>query len=565
MRQVAHLLRADLRRHRWLLAAWVAVVAGSALFQAVKPTLDLQGRLQAPVDLLGGLLWLTRALLGALIVALVIQTHSLVGTTPFWMTRPIRPGALLASKAALLVTALAILPLLASAAVMAAYHVPVGPMLGVLTQDGLEACLWLVVLAAVAAVTPTLARFALVIGGLLLGLVGALVVVTAMLASRDDFEMYALAQEASDPAAGLALNVLLIASGLVLLVMQYRTRVRVRAVAVGLACAGVSVLAIEGWPWSLLTPPAEVPSWAASASRPRLVAGEGAPSVPDHAAGRAGRRWRQARAPLYLDGVPAGWTVQARLLESRLSVPGGGELVTSPRDALMSPAVNTLPLDSGRDNAVRRATRHVLEVERLADGGPPRGESALVLSVPEDEYRRVAPAVGHYRGRFEIVATRHLVEGRLPLRVGAWHQHGAHRVVIDAIDMVPGGVIIALRRSDAWSAFDRRQRNWPLYYLRNRADGAAMGGWAYEYGAGAVGLGALHFGTAGAGGTGGFFAQRVSVSFPPANAVLHGDPVPIDAGWLAGAELVIVNTEVAAPVERRIEIDPFTLGLPEKP
>ena len=63
-------------------------------------------------------------------VPLVVQADPLVGTDAFWMTRPIPWRALLAAKVIPLWVFIAAVPVVAEAAAMVAYHVPIWPWCG---------------------------------------------------------------------------------------------------------------------------------------------------------------------------------------------------------------------------------------------------------------------------------------------------------------------------------------------------------------------------------------------------------------------------------------------------
>ena len=86
-----HMVRGDLRRHRGMLGLWLLLSAGTAGVEGAAPYLVLDPE---PASLLG---FATVALnLAALVVAvvlapIVIQSDAFVGSTAFWMTRPIAP------------------------------------------------------------------------------------------------------------------------------------------------------------------------------------------------------------------------------------------------------------------------------------------------------------------------------------------------------------------------------------------------------------------------------------------------------------------------------------------
>jgi len=187
MTLVAHLVRADVRRFRLLLAAWVLVEIADTVFTGVQPLLTGDSRASMTIGLLAMVLFFTRWLGMIVIVALVVQTHPLVGSDAFWMTRPIPPRALFASKVLSLATTFLAVPALCVVVLMAAFRVPVEQIVLVAIQTILFQSLWVAIVMALSAMTRNLARFVLVAGALLvslmalgigfpIGIVGSLVV-----------------------------------------------------------------------------------------------------------------------------------------------------------------------------------------------------------------------------------------------------------------------------------------------------------------------------------------------------------------------------------------------------
>lgn len=101
MSLVMHIVGKDLRRLRWYLAGPVAF---TAMKLAIGFSLLFTGGFRffglADQDLKGTLTILTVAeqFLVFVVTAMLVQGDSLVGTTPFWITRPISGGRLLAAK-----------------------------------------------------------------------------------------------------------------------------------------------------------------------------------------------------------------------------------------------------------------------------------------------------------------------------------------------------------------------------------------------------------------------------------------------------------------------------------
>src|SRR5688572_13798244 len=181
MKLVGHLVRADLRRFRLLLAGWVLIEVLDTIFTGVQPFLTGDPRTSTAIGLLAMVLFFTRWLGMIVIVPLVVQTHPLVGSDAFWMTRPIPWRALFASKVVLLGATLVAVPALCELVLMLASRVPAAEVPYVTLQTVLFQSLWLFVVMALSTTTRNLSRFALAAGSVLVAFVLLINVVIAVL------------------------------------------------------------------------------------------------------------------------------------------------------------------------------------------------------------------------------------------------------------------------------------------------------------------------------------------------------------------------------------------------
>ena len=255
---LTHLIAADVRHHRLLLAAWLVIVAATATVDGARPMLT-DGALVRTVGVLGSLLSLTQTLLLLVLIPSVVQTHPLVGSNAFWMTRPIPPDILLVSKIVLLGAATVALPTVVESVLMAVYHVSGAQIVSVAAQTALHQTFWMILLMTAAALTPNLMRFALVCGGALVALALFLAVTVAMFMTRmNDLPLAAGGGGGGgtdEPTAGFVLNVLVVVVGLATLVVQFRSRSRLRSVPVA-ATGLLLAFAIESmWPWPVTREP----------------------------------------------------------------------------------------------------------------------------------------------------------------------------------------------------------------------------------------------------------------------------------------------------------------------
>jgi len=173
---ILHLVRKDFRRVRVLLGIWCPILILSVVLDAkIELYLDGRGPAQevgtpssdefdlAVFVLVGLLVVFFDLLMRAAIVSKLVHDDATVGSTAFWLSRPITGGTLLASKATLL--ALSMIP-----ADIAVQMVTSSQLTGSLSSS--EFFLMPVVATAVfmmlAVLTPSLARMA-VLGGIIAG------------------------------------------------------------------------------------------------------------------------------------------------------------------------------------------------------------------------------------------------------------------------------------------------------------------------------------------------------------------------------------------------------------
>ena len=88
MTLILHLIRWDIRRFQILLPVWLLLVAASAALEGAWPAMAVAMAARQTVGITGNLLAVAEVLFSVVFIALVVQEHPLVGTTAFWMTRP---------------------------------------------------------------------------------------------------------------------------------------------------------------------------------------------------------------------------------------------------------------------------------------------------------------------------------------------------------------------------------------------------------------------------------------------------------------------------------------------
>jgi hypothetical protein len=561
MKLVAHLVRADVRRFRLLLAGWLLIEILNTVLTGLGPVLVSDRPPMAGVALLGTVLFLTRWLGMIVIVALVVQTHPLVGSDAFWLTRPIPPRALLTSKVLLLGTTFIVAPVLCEMLLMAVFRVPPVEIGLVALQTTLFQSLWLSTVMALAAVTRTLAGFVLVVGGVLLSLI-LLISIGIAMAVRNIPDGPQLNEVTSRPVpdstAAVVMLLLLMTAMVVPLVIQYLTRsTRVSASAGAVGLAAVILVSLT---WLPPERPLPVPAWATSESALRLMAvsprGEFRPL--ERSQWNSSDAWQSGAARLRLTGIEPGWLATLRLAVSTVQFGDGATLTTAGNGHSA-----TVPFETADEPPARVVMRHVLGVERVWAWShhPSIAEAVPAIVLTEAEFRKYSAASGTYRGRFLVDLDHVEIAATLPLQRGAEYRDRQLRLSIDRVIWQTQVTTTRVRLITTASMLHSRALPQLSFYLRNRDAAEAVAGAPH---------GSMHtsaafampmlFGVSGFGTErgSGFSATSQRLRFP-GGSTLTQDPIAITSDWLSRAELVVVRTVAAGSVTRTVEIPGFEI------
>ncbi len=558
MTLLRHLIAADLRRFGRLIAAWIALVAAGVVAYAWLPLIAGTER-AAVLSLTAAILWLARQIYELVLVAQIVHAHPAVGSTAFWMTRPIPPRMLAASKAVLIGAVFVGAPVAGDTMLGIAYSVPPGDMLMSALQVALVNAVWVALCLGVAVLTRGLAQFAVVCGVAVGGLVLAPFVIELAVSTSRLGGTGPRHDVASSPVLPVLAALVILAFLVAIPFIQYTRRRRSQAVAVGAggACLALALAWVPAPP--ILVRPTPPPEWAQQA-RLELASGASAPYtaapyvrlVETESLGR--EFWHVVKADVRLPSLPPGWVASASLEEATVQSARGfveshGQL--SPAGAAL------LPPGDDREPPKRLALRTALDVDRLL-GSQDGLQSATVFLVPGASVPQPASFGGRYHGRFRVVPTHLEAAGVLPLVVGSTFQDGAFRAVVR--DLTHDALLpIRLQLSGTTTLLPGRARPRYEFYLRNRSRREAVTGAAFhgQYLPVLPGVSMLA-GIAG-------LAPGVWTAASVRN--YGGDPGLLrlrpDAGlsreWLDGAELVVVRETTGGTFDATLDIDRFTI------
>ncbi len=524
MSQALHIFRKDLRRGWPLLALWAALLLGWLALSWADP-LEADELVQ-PINLS-----LLVVLAGLVAVSLIVHEEPLVGARAFWMSRPIRPAALFAAKAAFVFVFLALPPALCQLAVLLRFKAPLEQVGAGLFEVTL---VWMALLSAgfaVATLTPSTPAYVLTLLGVWVAFAFVMEVVRALVptspASVEDLFWRTLAGGAAAVPLGMAVAL-----------HQYRTRRTRRSMALGalaIVAAGAVPLLISG------------------AAIQRAIEGEASiePLRVELTPGPGAERFSARDAGSYSRGHVELWAIA-----NPLGLPAGSELeLVDLRGRIEWDNRAPTPFTSPSSWFSRRGIRVAAGGRQWLGGrGPLRFGQPLELSGS----RELGAFLG-LRGRVSARNSARLwtldAAGRAPLAAGGRAAGPGWAVVVEDVHRDDERLRVEIRR--------RRVRTsiWPAEspeaVLVNVARGQMIASRAQRWRDG-FDLGRLFGGP----------RVRVDVAFAEFPLVFRSfdaQPSLVGDDWLSGAELLFLDYEPSGRVWAQIEIPDLRLEPSRRP
>ena len=558
MTHVLHIVKKDVRRLRWATAAWVAVtVAGLALKTAGAELSFGSMRLRLAVGNISDVLPFVDVLLLALVVSGLVHDEPLVGADAFWLTRPIGWSRLLAAKLLFAAVFLVALPAAGESMVIAAISGDLRVTWLAAVAYAFRQAVWVSSLLAVAAVTPSIGRFLLTLaGGVAAVTAVALALVTVRLVFTSIDEAGHVEPILVDGTSGVVATLLITCAAVLVLAYQYGRRRTERAVAIGVAAIVAAVVIASYWPWRFARPAEPDPgAWAhdASLSPARLDAGVAPQTSTAFATNRSVSR-KHVAAPLRLTGVPPAYSSHSIGTTTRVEFSDGTRLESA---QAFASAVQLPAPESARVARLQSAfgNTQLLTSEGALSAWP------VLLTVTDQEYERYGRVPGRLTAMVQFSMFRSRLMGAIPL--------AEHASLLDGPLFEVRRLI---RRSDGCTVLVRRIRAVPLsgpsvptqydFVLRNAALREAVLGERQPFsGSERFALPWLSGGIWVGGESRGFGVEidDAVVEFPGRVRGRAAATSPIDAAWLDGADLAVVETEYAGRVTRTLTVDGFTM------
>ena len=451
-----HQLKKDLLRTRLLIGLWLAfsLLRFALAAVSVKPD-DMAWH--TAITLLSPLSILVTSLLVMILMPMLIQQEPLVGTTAFWLTRPLSRRLLLTEKS-LFLLGLILVPLFIQSAVFLAAGVTWRDTVAAMPEFVLSQASWFLTIAMIAVLTPGFGRFiigcAIYFGVSLLGLYvfsilgifsGRLFnVLPSLTASR-----------------GLVSSLLLIGFGVAAVISQYFWRRYGVTLALAIFALVTSTIAGQFWPWNFLKPApllAHDPVFSPAAIRLVLT---GHTTANDQATLRGGEPDKQIAGPVATPGLDPGYVLRVEKCDADLRTAGA----------------ERIPLAAG-NNVVFSFSQPGGEEMEAALGGVPiiNAQSSGTsfwnfFTVSSATFHRYGSVPVKLSAQFHLLASKYVIATELPVQKGAHIENGSRRERITGVLYQDGGVTLQIETQDVRLVYALRADQDTTY---NTANGQAV-------------------------------------------------------------------------------------------
>jgi hypothetical protein len=543
MSTVLHFIKKDLRHALWLFAIWLLlfVTEGILTLTAHAPVIDhnFSGRWLPPLVTLF-LFPLLHILVLGVLVPQIIQEDALVGSTAFWLTRPVGRGTLFLAKISVL-GLVVLIPIVVNVATLAAVGLSPGELGLAAAEILLKQLVWVAIIAVIAALTPNFFKFSVVT--VLVAIVMGIILPNIPTTARGGaFDADALAHSRA-----IIKSTLLIAGGILILAHQYLTRQTRRSFVLATCLAGACILAGVFWPWSFVRDQ-PLRSSTANFDPAKVTLGIDVVqlnSPPINAF--IGSIGKNVDGSYWLKGASTELLAQVRSINPRLNTIDGTDVKTlgaistggliqfgPPATSAIMAALDGIPVHDGQR------------------GGP----MVTLATVDNATFSRYQNSPVKLDDDVDLVVSRYVVAAELPLALGSHCDCGHVRVKIN--DLVPraDGIKIVVVESAANLFFghspnfygqstDPRLQGDPIYVLvnRGRKEAALINSMLTRASVRDLRLGGL------------LVQQSIELPFSGSLSVMDGQ-------WLAGATLVRLERAPIAEFRKTFEVELPKLGEP---
>ncbi len=455
MNFIPYLFKKDLLRSKILLLVWfLLILAQSALsiggINLAAEFLEFQMFLPLLTKLFSAL----QGLMIIVIVPLIMQDDSLVGTTSFWLTRPISRKGLLITKLCLILTLLVALPLIAEMIVLAANGTITHHIMLAIPEILLEKLTFIIPFLILAAVTPKFSKYALV--GIIVFavlMVFGIVSFVAMMflpISKNIFYNFDMFKNPSlEASCGVAEDIYVIVIGFILVIHQFLSRYTARTVRWFIVGYLIMIIFSRAWNWDFLKETSGVKSSVNIAENISIGFNTDNIIVSDEFRFRKkDAREKSIRAKQTIMGLLNDqFAILKELDKVKMKYPDGkiveSKYVSTRKKETISYGKFMAPLQA--------ALGDVKLLNPFKEASAP----IEVFTIEEADFNYYKNESGTYLAHAEFDIFKYKISSHVPLKQGARNLFGSEQIIIYDILERPNGVTIIIAEKKANLLFDR--------------------------------------------------------------------------------------------------------------
>lgn len=566
MKFIPYLFKKDLIRLKYLLLVWLLLIlAQSALGIGGHNLAAEYLEFQMFLPLLTKLISFLQGLMIIVIVPLIIQDDSIVGTTAFWFTRPISRKGLLFTKSGLVLILLALPPLIAEIFVLAAHGATIYHLLLAVPEILIEKLAFIVPFVILAALTPKFSRYALV--GIIVFAVLTVLAITSSVITiflpnlRKYLYNVALFKNPSlEASIDVAKDIYVILIGSILITHQFLARYTAKTIRWLVVAFLIMICLTRIWNWDFLKEVSKTKSLATISDSlsvefdtQYLIASD------ERRIRKKDVRGKSISIKQTVKGLPVGQFAILREMEDvQIEYPDG--------TILKSKYVSTRKRETASAEKFRLPIQAALgDVKLLLFPSISREafSGTEIFSLDESDFYQFKNKTGTYSAHADFDIYEYEIVLELPLKQGAKDTFGSEQVVIYDVLERPNTISIIVGEKKTYLLFDRSVKkksrhdmaqdifseynNVYLIANKNRREAflAKEGGNLYANATAAFGPTRL---------------ETIAKQFDFTNLNDRSELLPkIDKEWLADAELVRIDAVKVGTAKINFTVEGFSL------
>ncbi len=465
MKFLPYLLKKDLIRLKYLLLVWLLLIlAQSALGIGGHNLAAEYLEFQMLLPLLAKLISFLQGLMVIVIVPLIIQDDSIVGTTAFWFTRPIPRKGLLFTKSCLVLILLAIPPLIAEIFVLSAHGATIYYLLLAVPEIFIEKLAFIIPFVILAALTPKFSRYALV--GIIIFAVFTVItitssVITIFLPNLRTYLSNVKIHKNPSLAASLdvAKDIYVILIGSVLIVRQFLTRSTAKTIKWLVVAFLVMICLTRIWNWDFLKEISIAKSPATISDSLSVDFDTQYLTISDEVRFRKKDvRGKSISIKQTVKGLPSGqFAILRKMKDVQMKYPDGTILeskhVSAFKRELFSGEKFMLSIQAALGDVKLLSSSIIREAFSGTE----------IFSLDESDFHQFKNKTGAYSAQVDFDIYEYKIVSQLPLKQGAKDTFGTEQIVIQDILEKPNAISVILSEKKTYLLFDRSVKKKSRY------------------------------------------------------------------------------------------------------